>query len=447
MITIGKPYIYEDGEYAYLKAPIRITKDTSKAYMALQDTFKRVHWRLYENYPPVEWQSDDSGLWFAVPKEYEPYLCADRGDAFVVALIWYAMVTGSDIKSEVSVSSQLAFSIQHLLIPALMKEEKGYSRHINLICETTTDIYSNNVGVGTGMSCGVDSLYTMQLYSNDNMPSEYKLTHLAYFNMGAIFHPDRATKIVYSMKEFYETTDRMSELKRENAQQVANLAHLPLLYIKSNMDSDYFRGAYGDTAVYRNCACVLALSKLFGKYYCSSAGWPEYFNLNLDQGSEHYESLLCTAFSTENTQFILSDYDSRLYKTIALADNEMAQMYLDVCFRFNSCGTCAKCYRTLVTLDVIGKLDNFKSVFDVEKFRQNRVDAYAWLLRTKDGNINDDNVVFAIDIFNYAMSHNFEIPREAFGKYYEWKNRNTIFGKLKSSVKKVARHLLSKGEK
>ena len=447
MITIGKPYIYEDGEYAYLKAPIHITEDTSKAYMALQDTFKHVHWRLYENYPPVEWQSDDSGLWFAVPIEYKSYLCAERGDAFVVAMLWYAMVTESDIICEAPISHKMLFAIRYQLIPALMKSEKGYHRHINIQAPTTTNAYPNAHAVGTGMSCGIDSLYSLHLYNSDDVPEGYKLTHLTYFNMGAIFHPDRANKKVYSMKEFYETTDRMSEEKRANAQVVADMSNLPLLYVKSNMDSDYYRGAYGDTGVYRNCACVLALAGLFGKYYCSSAGWPEYFNLNLDQGSEHYESLLCTAFSTENTQFILSDYDSRLYKTIALADNEMAQMYLDVCFRFNSCGTCAKCYRTLVTLDVIGKLDNFKSVFDVEKFRQNRVDAYAWLLRTKDGNINDDNVVFAIDIFNYAMSHNFEIPREAFGKYNEWKNRNTIFGKLKSSVKKVARHLLSKGEK
>lgn len=419
MITIGKPYICEDGEYAYLKAPIRITEDTSKAYMALQDTFKHVHWRLYENYPPEEWQSDDCGLWFAVPKEYKPYLCDNRGDAFVVALIWYAMVTGSDIKSEVSVSSQLAFSIQHLLIPALMKEEKGYSRRINLICETTTDTYPNNVGVGTGMSCGVDSLYTLKKYRDTGIPEPYRLTHLAYFNMGAIFHPDRASKKVYSMKEFYETTDRMSEEKCQNAREVAKMSNLPLLYIKSNMDSDYYRGAYGDTGVYRNCACVLAMQKLFGKYYCSSAGWPEYFNLNLDQGSEHYESLLCNAFTTENTQFILSDYASRLEKTVALADDPIAQRYLDVCFRFNSCGECSKCYRTLLTLDIIGKVDLFKNVFDVRKFMQERDKAYAWLLKTKDGKMSDDNVVFAVDIYNYAMAQGIEIPQSAYELYFK----------------------------
>ena len=443
MITIGKPYIYEDAEYAYLKAPIHITEDTSKAYMALQGTFKRVHWRLYENYPPVEWQSDDSGLWFAVPKAYKQYLCAERGDAFVVAMIWYAMVTESDIVCETPISHRMLFGIRYQLIPALMKTEKGYHRHINIQAPTTTEAYPNEHAVGTGMSCGVDSMYSLHLYHDDSVPEGYKLTHLTYFNMGAIFHPDRATKKVYTMKEFYETTDRMSDEKRANAQAVADMTGLPLLYVKSNLDSDYYRGAYGDTGVYRNCACVLALSGLFGKYYCSSRGRAEGFDLDLDKASEHYESLLCYTLSTEGLEFLLSDYDSRLDKTIAIADHAYAQQYLDVCFRFNNCGTCSKCQRTLVILDIVGKVDVFGAVFDIEKYKKDRIKAFQWLLITKDKDALDDDAMHARLIYDYAVSHQYPIPKEAYEGYEKYK-KEKIAAQRKSALKSKVKHLFWK---
>ena len=45
MIVIGKPFIYEDNEYAYLKASIDISDDTSAAYLAASKVIKKVHWR------------------------------------------------------------------------------------------------------------------------------------------------------------------------------------------------------------------------------------------------------------------------------------------------------------------------------------------------------------------------------------------------------------------
>ena len=430
MIKIGKPYVYDDGEFSYLKAKIEISDDTAMAYMSLKSKFKHVHWRLYENYPPVEWNQDNSGLWFAVPLEYKKYLCTERGDAFVVAMLWYAMVTESDIECEAPVSEKMAFGIKQYLVPALMKEENGHKRHINIICDTTAIPVANKGGVGTGMSCGVDSLYTLDVFSRPNVPEKYKLTHLTYFNMGAIFHPNRATKKVYSMKEFYETTDKMSLEKLQNAQDVADMSNLPLLYVKSNMDCDYYRGAYGDTGVYRNCACVLATAGLFSIYYCSSGG-SNAFDLRLDKGSEYYEALLCDVFSTESLSFMLSDYDTRLEKMLVLQHNKAAQQYLDVCFCFNSCGECSKCLRTLVTLDILGSLDKFNNVFDIEKYKKNRTDAFVWLLNTKD--LPGDDGIHAKLVYDYAILHNYQIPSEAVSQYEQTKRKT----KYKQLVKRL----------
>lgn len=415
MIRIGVPFVYDDGLFAYLKAPIDISSDTSSAYVAASKRIRKVHWRTSENYPPVEWNSDDSGLWFAVPVDLKSYLCKDRGDAFVVAMLWYAMVTGSDIESLAPMSEKMVFHINHFLIPALCTSENGY-RRISIIGPTTNQPYPNAGGVGTGMSCGIDSFYSLHVYSQESIPHPYRLTHLTYFNMGAIFHPNRSENKIYSLKEFYETTDRMSEEKRENARQVAEESELPLVYVKSNLDKDYYRGAYGHTGVYRNCAMALSVQGLFSVYYNSSGGWPGYFDLTLTEGSQHYEALLCTCLSTESLTFVLSDYVTRVEKTMAIADNKLAQKYLDVCFCFNNCGRCSKCFRTLVTLEIIGKLDSFSHVFDIEQFKKDRSEAYYQILKAKDRDAKDDEAVFAKDLYRLAsMKHC--IPKDSLTKY------------------------------
>ena len=437
MIKIGKPFIVVDDKYAYLKAKVEISDDTSAAYLTASKVIKKVHWRTSENYPPLEWKSDDSGLWFAVPVEYKDYLCVERSDAFVVAMLWYAMITGSDIESIAPMSEKMVFHITRYLIPALCTDENGY-RRIKIMGPTTDQPYKNIGGIGTGMSCGVDSFYTMHEYTKEDTPIKYKLTHLSYFNMGAIFHPNRTEKKKYTLKEFYDTTDRMSEEKRENARLVAEQAGMPLVYVKSNLDSDYYRGAYGHTGVYRNCAMALSLQGLYSVYYNSSGGWPGYFDLTLTEGSQHYEALLCQCLSTESLNFILSDYATRLEKTITIADDKLAQKYLDVCFCFNSCGKCSKCIRTLVTLDIIGKVDQFREIFDVDDFKKHKVEAYFEILKAKDGDAKEDNAVFAKDLYRMATSKGL-IPQKSIEMYEKYLKKLKVT-KLKNSIKNILRH-------
>ena len=438
MIRIGRPFVIDNGQYAYLKARIDISADTSAVYLAASKAIKKVHWRTADNYPPMEWQSADSGLWFAVPIKYKNYLCVEKSDAFVVAMLWYAMITGSDIESVAPMSEKMVFHITRYLIPALCTEENGY-RRIKIIGPTIGQPYRNIGGVGTGMSCGVDSFYTLHEYTGDDTPEKYRLTHLSYFNMGTIFHPNRSEEKEYTLKEFYETTDRMSEEKRQNARQVAEQVGLPLVYVKSNLDSDYYRGAYGHTGVYRNCAMALSLQGLYSVYYNSSGGWPGYFDLSLTEGSQHYEALLCQCLSTESLTFILSDYATRLEKTMAIADDELAQKYLDVCFCFNSCGKCSKCIRTLVTLDMIGKVDLFGEVFDVEYFKRYKAEAYYEILKAKDGDEKEDNAVFARDLYRMANEKGL-IPQVSLQMYKRWNERNNE-GRIMRGIRKVQQEL------
>jgi len=85
MITIGKPFIYEENGKAYLKAAVKVSEDTANKYAGLKKEMGKIYWRVSENYPPEEWKDKNFGLWFSVDKSYSKYLCDETADAFVVA--------------------------------------------------------------------------------------------------------------------------------------------------------------------------------------------------------------------------------------------------------------------------------------------------------------------------------------------------------------------------
>ena len=133
--------------------------------------------------------------------------------------------------------------------------------------------------------------------------------------------------------------------------------------------------------------------------------------------------------------FVLSDYVTRYEKTERIADNHLAQKYLDVCFCFNNCGKCSKCRRTLLTLDLLGKVQEFGQIFDVDAFEKDKVQAYSDLLWAKDGDALDDNAVFARELYAIAMEKNM-IPQESVKLY-----RRRI---IRTKVKKFRKRILGK---
>jgi hypothetical protein len=55
---------------------------------------------------------------------------------------------------------------------------------IELFCKTDPEIIESEHGVGTGISCGVDSFFTIK--NNINLEMEkYNITHLTFFNVGS----------------------------------------------------------------------------------------------------------------------------------------------------------------------------------------------------------------------------------------------------------------------
>lgn len=401
MIVIRKPYVLEQDGKAYLKASVTISDAIWANWQVNAPSLlpsPPYFWRLSEDYPPHDRQNSNFGLWFSVPTDYKKYFSYDRGDAFVIALLFFAFITSSPIFSEAPVSKTLLHNINNVLIPQLtLKKAHLKKEGVRVMAHTILDGNSSG-GVGTGMSCGIDSLYTFKKYTDASVADSDRLTHLIYLDMGAVFCVGRNK----TLAEHNCIAKKIALTKFENAKKVGEFKNLPVVLIESNMDRDIYRGGYGYSAVYRNCSMISSIQKLFKTYYCSSLGIPTYKSYDICSGSEAYENLLCQVFSTRNTHFVLSDTATRYEKTSNLADEEYAQHYLDVCYNFNTCGRCAKCRRTMIALDLLGKLDKFTSIFDLEKFKREKKEIYDWMVKMNFSTTENEQTLQCRELYKIA---------------------------------------------
>lgn len=298
-------------------------------------------------------------IWFEVEPEYTQYLCYERSDAFIIGILYYAMRYNHDIISEVPISQMLLYNIEEHLIPSVTRYDKRMHR-IKITAPLASGKIENAGAVGTGMSCGVDSFHCVA----KNLHSKYtdlNLTHLCVFNVGS-----------------FDGNKKMQESVYEKANIVAKELKLPLITTNSNIENSIKQG-FEKSHSYTITFAIYCLQKLFKLYYCSSSGY-DYgeFSLknNMKKASGVYELLSLNCFSNENLRIILEGgaYD-RYEKTATIAKEPVAQNHLQVCTTNGdkNCNICFKCMRTILTLDTMGKLDEFSNVFDVDFYRNNKL--------------------------------------------------------------------------
>lgn len=70
----------------------------------------------------------------------------------------------------------------------------------------------------------------------------------------------------------------------------------------------------------------------------------------------------------------------------------------------SNCGVCKKCLRTLLPLEILGKLDKFSRVFNIEQYRKNSFNYKVRCLQ----NYGEDP--FETENVDFAREHNFPMP-------------------------------------
>lgn len=307
-------------------------------------------------------------LWFEVDSDYEKYLCAERGDAFLVGMLRYAMSLGYDINLDVPVTEELLYNIRTYLIPALSKASAAIYP-VEIVANIAQGVLPNAGAVGAGMSCGIDSLHVICHHAQSQYPS-MKLTHLVLNNVGA----------------YQEGSDQFA-WQLEHAQRFADEYGFKLVRTNSNYTTAFPANHKGLrwTHTYANAFCVFALQKFWHTFYYGSSGY-DFSGFSLSKVEKGdcalYDLLTLNVFTTANIRFYSEGAaKTRFEKTADVSIYLPARKYLHVCTRDNgpNCNTCEKCCRTLMTLDALGRLDDFSEIFDIPYYRKNRKWYLNWM--------------------------------------------------------------------
>ena len=317
-------------------------------------------------------------LWYRVKPEYGKYLCDDRADSFVVTFFTFAMEQNLNLRSMYPVSEKLWYQITTQVMPQLAVTSKGIGQEIKIFSDTVSEPYKTDGGVGTGMSCGVDSFATLYEYTELCKTPKYKLTHLTHFNVGA-HHGQTGSFNPELQKKLYLKDATM-------VQKFCNEYGYKLITVDSNL-TEVLNSFFGyvnfeNTHTYRNVGVVLLLQKLFSKYYYSPAINLDHFKCELEGDTAYYEKWLLPNISTETTSFYNSNKNwTREDKLKQIVNFPQSYKWLKVCVKSDSnCCKCVKCMRTILGLEAIGKTNLYSEVFDPKTVESNREHLKTYML-------------------------------------------------------------------
>ena len=353
-------------------------------------------------------------LWFEVDERYGPYLNVERGDAFLIGLIYTALHEGYDIVSEAPITEELLHNIVETLVPAVAKAEHGLAMP-NVSASAAADPVETVGKVGTGISCGVDSLHAVKAYGKGRSGA-YEITHLVIFNVGAYKSGMESSQFAW---------------QRSQARRFAAEYGYELVEADSNLHTAFPRD-HAYAVKYSNGFAIHMLAKLWGKYLYASDGY-DFRDCRLTEhmieDSAWMDALAAISFTTRSLQVVSAGFASTRWDKLAqLADYEPAQRYLDCCFRmgtgsvngFPNCGCCSKCRRTILILDALGALERFGKVFDIAYYRTHRNEYYYWLLSQRWLRHGDAMAQLALNALKPRM------PRLLFVK--------SFFGRIKHGI-------------
>ena len=316
------------------------------------------------------WVDDEKRtVWFEVDDMYGKYLCTERADAYVIGLLNWAMRENHDICSEIPVTEELLYNINTILIPSLYNS--GKALHNIKIQASAAPTIMEGKEIGTGCSCGIDTFSAIYNHLN----TEYKsldLTFLCINNVGAF----NASYSKYG-------ENKVKEERYKEAEKAAAEVGLPLIKTDSNFAQAFPMNHYL-THTYSSCFAVYMLQKMWKVYYYASSGYDysKFKIVNNDlRACGHYDLLSLQCFSTAGLRIYSEGGEkNRIDKIADIINFKPARKHLHVCTaKPYNCGTCTKCRRTLVALDLLECLDDFTEVFNVEEYRRNKKKYYSWL--------------------------------------------------------------------
>ena len=320
----------------------------------------------------VSFQDVEDECFYSVPAKFADLADVESSNAFLVGMLYPAMRYGEDIEVEGTVSARLLFNLNEYLVP-LMAECDSRLKKIKITAGSTDDKGASSAKiVGTGFSGGIDSFATIYEHFERPAPEGFKLTHLFFFNVGAHGIPKKPGDMEAIERQFRARYEKFKGFPAE--------AGLPFVPVDSNIHKFHPWG-HLEVATFATVSAVMFLQRGIRRYYLASSGhtyrqlWKFLGEGGRPDAIERLNMMLLPWLSTESLDLV---DDGNLYdrsrKTEMVAAYPPARKYLNVCYGHDTldtnCSVCPKCARTLLTLDILGKLDDFAEVFDIPKYKR-----------------------------------------------------------------------------
>lgn len=304
-------------------------------------------------------------IFYAVELKHQQYFDDLSADAFVLAILIKAMELGEDLTIDHPISAKLKYHLETYLIPWLARVNCCLKTiKITPLAGYTDHIY-HSTAVATGISCGIDSFYTVLNHLTDSIPKSSRLTHVV------LNHHQPEKTFIQAQPQL-----RIGDKDQERLDVGSELGVVPV-YVWTNV-KQFLDFPYEQIVTFHDLSVGLSLQKLIRTYYYASSYPLSDFCLTF-AAAPYYDILNSLAIQTENFQMLShAVLEERIEKTKFVAQYPIVQQHLDVCLqdvhsgRKKNCSCCEKCIRTMVTLEALGKLENFIEVFDVELYRKQR---------------------------------------------------------------------------
>lgn len=361
-------------------------------------------------------------IWFSVRREDREMLSENNYNPFFLVPLYLAMYHKQDLHIAGNVSKRLYKNTMSYIQKILCDFSDDLAR-VNITVDGFTDSSSELMGggiVGTGISCGVDSLCTIYDHFVKEEDSEYKINTLFLFNCGT--HGDFENP----------QTQKLYESRYEMNKKAADEMGLTVHQVNSNLHAFTHRIGEQKVGYFALWSCIFVFEKAISRYYVSSSYSYNQIKEFRKQAhdfdmAEFCESYLVPLISTE-TMMLVNDGSQygRAEKTERISDWDIAQKHLNVCINStdgSNCSKCSKCMRTLIPLEAMGKLDSFSKVFNLDVYRKNSFKNKCQFSATRN------KTGFANDIAYYCKEHAHPLPCDLVAQPYFFIRR--CLGKIK----------------
>lgn len=308
-------------------------------------------------------------IWIAVKDEYAYMLADDVYDAFLLVPLYLGMYFKEDVHIHGAASKRLCKNAAHY-VQRILHDYSDKLSQVNITVDDFKDADGEPELIGAGLSCGVDSLSTVyDWFVNEDDP-DYRINMLFFFNTG--WHGD------YYDEKAKVLCERRFVMNKAAAGELG----LSLCWVASNFHAFTHKEPIVECGGYlSNYSCVLGLQRGVKRYYvASSYSYNEMHMFDRRGGdmSAFCESYMIPLFSTRKIELVIDGCQyERGVKTAKLADWAFARKHLNPCSVHSqdsdnphNCSKCGKCLRTMLTLEILGKLDDFSGVFDIETYRK-----------------------------------------------------------------------------